>query len=144
MKCSDPCGLVTAWTTCVTAIRNKVKPRKRTSIDGVIIEELHPNLSKASHERWTKRLSGNASTIYRGTALTASELEGLRRSYQIPNETIFDAEEATDDTTDNIILRPKPALMRTDLKSAKEDANELDEAEIESLVSTLGGDPRYT
>lgn len=134
MRCSDPCGVVTAWQVIVIAVKTKTH-RKRTSVDGVIIDETDLDLRKASQDRPAKRLSGSKSTVRRGTAVTASELEGLRRPSQIPGEVMFDAENPEDDPEDDIITKPKLALMRTDLDRQK-DANELDDPEIESLVSS--------
>ncbi|KAL9053101.1 MAG: hypothetical protein Q9162_004965 [Coniocarpon cinnabarinum] len=112
----------------------KTNNTKRTSIDGILVEETRADLAKASEDRPSKRLSGAASTIRRGTAVTISELEALQRPMDLPNEVMFDAEE-------EIIARPKPALVRTDVDQAK-DANELDDADIESLVSTPRDDAR--
>ncbi|KAL9084977.1 MAG: hypothetical protein Q9159_004943 [Coniocarpon cinnabarinum] len=114
--------------------RPKTNKTKRTSIDGILVEETRADLAKASEDRPSKRLSGTASTIRRGTAVTISELEALQRPMDLPNEVMFDAEE-------EIIARPKPALVRADVAQAK-DANELDDADIESLVSTPRDDAR--
>ena len=133
MHCSsDPCGIGTAWSIIITALKTRASKQKRTSVDGVILEETELDLKKASDERPTNRLSGIASHVRRGTAATVSELVSLRRPSQLPSEVMFDAEE---EVGEGVIAKPTPALMRTDLDRAR-DANELDDADIESLVST--------
>ena len=133
--CHDPCGLTTAWYIILAALNSKRRYKKRTSFDGVIIEE---TFDLQMPPKAKKRLSGNASSIKRGSAVTFSELRKLRPYEKAtPTTVVFDVdlENYADEAGTASVLNQARAKSPADASTHEEDATTLDDADIESLVS---------
>lgn len=134
MQCTDPCGIITAWRLLVKLARSKAMSRKRTSIDGVI-DETSLDLQSPPKARLPSSLLDGATSIHRGSAIAASELDSLYFSEEQPREVVFDAEDATQNREGDPGIVPAPPSSKTNLNQIKEDTAILEDAEIESLVS---------
>lgn len=118
-------------------VQSKASPPKRTSIDGIVDDPIQ-DLQKPPKVRLVQRLSGTATSIQRGSAVRASELESLRFSPSSSHEVVFDAEAAEDRSTKpdlGSLVDTHPSQKEVDSKRGKEDAVKLNDADIGELVA---------